>query len=126
MSDTPFFDVFNPTSVAYALGAGLTFGASVLTFLTLHFPPRAHISTRAYAVMAATVSSTSGALFFAGQIVQADASGDPAWERPLARGVLWQLFAVGIGGGLGFARSFAQDREATEAEGTADKESRQP
>jgi hypothetical protein len=102
-----FFDVFGPTSIAYAIASGLAFGSTVILYISLRYPPRTPMSTRLLMLVTTLAAASAGSLFFAGQIVQAIAT-DPNWPRALARGALWEVFSVSIGVGLGIARSFAQ------------------
>lgn len=107
-----FFDVFNLTAVLYAIAAGIGFGSTVLLYISLKFPAKTLLSPIRTGLLAAGASALAGTLFFAGQIVQAIAT-DPSWPRALARAALWELFAVGIGAGLGVAASFAHPRETS-------------
>lgn len=106
---TLFFGVFEPIALLYALASGLAFGATVLLYLSLRFPQKIPLGTLQMGVLTAVFMALAGSLFFLGQIVQAFAT-DPNWPRALARGALWEIFSIGIGIGLGVARSFAHGR----------------
>lgn len=106
MNTSLFFDVFNALAVAYAIATGVGFGATVLTYLSLRYPPKQVLSTKFAVILTITTAAALGSLFFAGQIVQAVAT-DPNWPRALARGALWEVFSVALGIGFGITRSFA-------------------
>jgi len=102
-----YLSVLDPIAVIYAVATGLAFGATAILYISLRYPPKVPMSTRLVATVVALASMTAGTLFFAGQVVEAYASGDQFWPRALARGTLWELFSLSIGVGLAIARSFA-------------------
>lgn len=108
-----FLGVFNPIAIIYAIAAGLSFGATVLLYLVITHPPRLIVSTWASAIGASGVFVIAGTLFFAGQLAEIVARGDDLWPRALARMALWEVFAISVGIGLGFARSFAVKHRPT-------------
>ncbi len=108
-----FLDVFEPVAIIYAIGAGLSFGSTVLLYFTLKYPPK--IPMRSDLLIVASIGATmlAGVFFFAGQVVQAYASGDPFWPRALGRAALWMVFSIGLGVGLTVSRSFAHRPDGT-------------
>ena len=102
------FDVVEPVSVLYAIASGLALGASFLLWLSLRFPLKIPLTTERMALLAGSATCLVGVVFFAGQIVQAYAT-DPQWPRAFGRAVLWVVFSIALGHGLGIARSFAHN-----------------
>ncbi len=102
-----FLGVIEPIAVAYAVASGIAFGATVILWISLRYPPKVPMSNRVAIGLTVLAAVTAGTLFFAGQIVQAYTTGDPFWPRALGRAVLWEVFSLSIGLGLGVARSFA-------------------
>lgn len=101
-----FFQVFDWVALSYAVATGIAFGATVILYITLRYPPKLPITTRRLAVVVGLATASAGTLFFAGQVAQALAT-DPLWPRAAARMALWEVFSVAIAVGLGVARSFA-------------------
>lgn len=106
---SPFFQVFDWVGVLWAVGSGFAAGSTVVLWAALRFPPKVARSTALSAFLTSASGVVLGTVFFAGQISQAYFT-DPLWERALARYVLWVLFSVTVGAGLGFAHSFANRR----------------
>ncbi len=102
-----FRDVFEPVAITYALGAGLAFGSTVLLYFSLKYPSKTIMPAKLLIFVSISATALAGLFFFAGQVVQAYASGDPFWPRALARAALWMVFSIGLGTGLSIARSFA-------------------